>query len=46
MFDSSQVTVFGMEAHTLDYLGAVMIVLAVFSMGCEEYLKEKLRFCN
>ena len=36
-------TIFGMEAHSLDYLGAFMIVAAVFSMGFERHLKELLR---
>jgi len=41
-----QVTLFGKEPHSLDYLGALMIVIAVFSMGFENYLKQRLRCCS
>ena len=41
-----QVTLFGMTAHSLDFIGAVMIVLAVFSIGLENYIKKKIECCN
>ena len=41
-----QVTIFGMEPHSLDYLGALMIVFAVFSMGFENYVKQRLGCCT
>ena len=41
-----QVTLFGMEAHSMDYIGAIMIVLAVFSIGLEGVIKEKFKCCN